>query len=92
MTPDVALSVQLDAICSRNQYTHDPGPVIAELRAAAVDRDDVLAESVGTWAGYFDNPETHVLCVALLEAFPDAVAWVEVGRRRRGMVHGTTGF
>lgn len=90
--PDVDLSVQLDAICARGQYTRAPVPVIAELRTAAADRLDILHESVGCWVGYFESPETHTLCAALLEAFPDAAPWVEVGRRRRGHVHGTTDY
>nr|WP_274635519.1 hypothetical protein [Microbacterium bovistercoris] len=90
MTPDTALSVQLDAICGRNQYTQHPGPVIDELRAAAGDRPDVLLEAVGTWAGYFDTPETHVLSAAIIEAFPACEPWVQVGRRRHGTRHSTT--
>lgn len=90
--PDVALSVQLDATCGRGQYTRDPAPVVAELRAAAGDRVDILHETVGTWVGYFDSPETHTLCAALLDAFPDAEPWVEVGRRRRGHMHGTDDY
>ena len=31
LSPDVMLSITLDAICSRNRYTTDPGPVVAEL-------------------------------------------------------------
>lgn len=92
MHPDVRLSVLLDAICGRNEWTKDPGPVVDELRAAADDRVDVLHESVGTWVGYFDSEHTHTLCVGLLEAFPEAVPFVEVGRRRRGRLHSTTGF
>ena len=82
----------LDAICARNQYTTEPGRVIAELRGVAGGRTGILYESVGTWVGYFDSPETHTLCAAILEAFPDAEAWVGLGRSRRGRVHGTTGF
>lgn len=39
------LSIALDAIYSRNRYTTDPAPVIAELRATAGDRHDALAEA-----------------------------------------------
>lgn len=90
--PDVALDVQLSAICSRNRYTKDPGPVLAELRAVAGDRVDVLAKVAGSWAGYYDNEHTHTLAAAMLEL--DGVGpWVELGRQRRTKPpHGTTGF
>ncbi|KJL20999.1 hypothetical protein RN50_01966 [Microbacterium foliorum] len=45
------LSIELGSICSRNRYTSDPGPVIAELIAAAGDRVDILQQSVGSWIG-----------------------------------------
>lgn len=92
LDPDVELSVHLDAICARGQYTHDPAPVIVELRLVAGERLDILHETVGKWAGYFDSRETHTLCSALLEAFPESEPWVQVGRRRRGHVHSTDGF
>ena len=55
LSPDVLLSIELDAICSRNRYTSDPGPVIAELHATAGDRLDTLTESVGIWVGFFEE-------------------------------------
>lgn len=42
LSPDVMLSVTLDAICSRKRYTTDPAPVIAELYATAGERLDIL--------------------------------------------------
>lgn len=84
LAPDTRLDVQLSAICSRNQYTRDPGPVIAELTAAARGRDDILAQTAGMWAGYFDAAETRVLATALQE-IPGAEQWVVEGRRRRGI-------
>jgi len=92
MHPDTALSVRLDAICARHQHEADHAAVIAELRAAASDRPDILHETVGEWVGYFDDDWRHGMCVALLEAFPAAAENVEIGRRRRGHVHGTPGF
>ncbi|MFB8893587.1 hypothetical protein [Microbacterium plantarum] len=83
LEPDTRLDVELSAICARNQYTRDPGPVIAELIAAARGRDDVLAQTAGIWAGYFDSPATSTLASALLD-IPDANRWVAEGRRRRG--------
>lgn len=82
MHPDVTLSVELDAICGRNRYTKDPGPVLDELRAAAGDRVDVLTESVGTWVGYFEDEHTRALCVALRE-LPGLEPWIALGKHRR---------
>ena len=76
------LSIQLDASCSRNRYTTDPAPVIAELRAAASDRLDVLTESVGLWVGFFEDDYTRTLCRALRE-LPGLEPWIAEGERRR---------
>lgn len=48
LSPDAMLSIELDAICSRNRYTADTAPVIAKLHATAGDRLNILTESVGT--------------------------------------------
>lgn len=83
LRPDVALVVRLHAECSRHRYTHDPGPVLDELRALAAGRSDLLAEAAGLWAGYRDGePHTRVLADALL-TLPGAEEWAEVGRQRR---------
>lgn len=83
------LSVELDAICSRNRYTSDPEPVLAELRAAAGVRTDVLAESVGTWGGFFEDDYTTLLCAAL-RTLPGVEPWIAVGSDRRNQpAHGT---
>jgi hypothetical protein len=88
LEPDTRLDVELSAICARNQYTRDPAPVIAELTAAARGCDDILAQTAGIWAGYFDSPETHPLAAALRE-IPGAEPWATEGRRRRGILsHG----
>lgn len=85
--PDVALSVTLSAICARNRYVTDAGPVLAELRAAAGDREDVLAEVSGTWAG-FNETDTHAgALVTALRSIPGTEAWVAVGRTRAGRWH-----
>ncbi len=84
LSPTVKLSVTLDAICSRNRYTRDPEPVLAELRATAGERTDVLAEAVGTWVGYFEDGDTIILCTAL-RAFRDLEPWIALGRFRRGL-------
>ncbi|WP_345545898.1 hypothetical protein [Microbacterium jejuense] len=78
------LSIELDAICSRNRYTDDPAPVIAELRATAGKRTDVLAEAAGIFAGYFDSEYTRVLCDALRAEIDGIGRWLQVGRERRG--------
>lgn len=82
LDPDTMLDVELSAICARNQYTRDPAPVIAELTAAARGRDDILAQTAGIWAGYFDSVQTRNLATALRQ-IPGAELWVAEGRRRR---------
>ena len=89
LSPDVALSVHLDAICSRNRYTADPAPVIDELRATAGDRTDILAESVGTWVGFFESRDTATLCAAL-RALPDLEPWIALGQHRAALPHHRT--
>jgi hypothetical protein len=84
LSPDVRLSVRLDAICSRNRYTTDPAPVIAELLATAGDRHHILTESVGTWVGYFEDDYTRILCTALRD-LPGLEPWIAVGQERRSM-------
>lgn len=84
LSPDTALSVHLDAICSRNRYTTDPAHVIAELIETAGDRRDLLAEAVGTWVGYFEDDYIRTLCTALRE-LPDLEPWIALGKHRRAM-------
>ncbi|MFF7293241.1 hypothetical protein ACFY9N_11990 [Microbacterium sp. NPDC008134] len=84
LSPAVKLSVEVDAICSRNRYTSEPGPVIDELRAATAHRPDVLAEAAGTWLGYFEDEYTATLCAAL-RSIPGVEPWIEVGRFRRSL-------
>lgn len=84
LSPERLLSVHLDAICSRNRYTTDPAPVIAELYATAGDRLDILAEAVGTWVGYFEDDYIRTLCAALRE-LPDLEPWIRVGQERRSI-------
>lgn len=82
MHPDVALSVLLDATCSRNEFVTDAAPVVAELCALAGERTDVLTESVGIWVGYFEADHNRVLCDALRE-LPDLEPWIALGKHRR---------
>lgn len=82
LSEDVMLSVTLDAICSRNRYTTDPEAVVAELRAAAGDRIDILQESVGIWVGYFDSSPIRTLASALRQ-IPGLEEWISVGEERR---------
>lgn len=89
LSRDTALSVQIDAICSRNRYTNDPAPVVADLRETAGDRVDLLTEAVGTWVGYFEDDYTRILCTALRE-LPGLEAWITVGQVRRSMPHHRT--
>lgn len=89
LSPDVRLSVNLDAICSRNRYTNDPAPVVDELIATAGARRDILAEAVGTWVGYFEDDHTRALCAALRE-LPGLEEWITLGQRRRASRHHST--
>jgi hypothetical protein len=82
LSPDVMLSITLDAICSRNRYATDPAPVIAELYATAGDRVDILTESVGIWVGFFEDPHVATLCTALRE-LPGLEPWIAIGASRR---------
>ena len=84
LSPDTLLSVTIDAICSRNRYTADPAPVIAELYATAGERLDILTESVGTWVGYFEDAQIATLCTALRD-MPDLEPWIAVGAHRRAL-------
>ncbi len=92
LTPDVVLSVRLDAICGRHQYTRDPAPVVAEVTRLACQMTTVRDETIGTWVGFFRDTHTALLCDALLEAFPGARAFEHVGVRRRGGIHSTGDF
>lgn len=90
---DTLLGITLGATCSRNRYTTDPGPVIAELLDIAAKRGDVLAMEAGRWAAYYDDEHTAALTAAILSAIPGAVGWTAEGARRRAApAHGTTGF
>lgn len=89
LSTGVKLSIALDAICSRNRYTPEPAPVIAELRATAGDRDDVLAEAVGTWVGYFEDEHTATLCAAL-RTLPGLEPWIALGQHRRSLPNPST--
>ncbi|AQY02029.1 hypothetical protein [Microbacterium foliorum] len=84
LSPDTLLSVSIDAICSRNRYTTDPAPVIAELYATAGERLDILTESVGTWVGYFEDAQIATLCAALRD-MPGLEPWIAVGAHRRSL-------
>lgn len=84
LSPTVKLSVELDAICSRNRYTSDTAPVLDELKAAAGERTDVLAEAVGTWVGYFEDDYTATLCTAL-RTLPGLEPWIALGKHRRSL-------
>lgn len=84
LSPDVMLSITLDAICSRNRYTTDPAPVIAELYATASGRPDILTESVGIWVGFFEEAHIATLCTALRE-LPGLDPWIAEGKYRRSV-------
>lgn len=92
MHPDTALDIRLSAIITRGKFTTDPAPVIAELRATAGTRVDVLRGTVGTWIGYFGGDEhLRILVDALLAEFGADTLQpaIELGRSRRGVGHTT---
>lgn len=90
LSPETDLSVHLDAICSRNRYTTDPGAVLDELRAVAGKRVDVLTESVGTWVGFFGEDEHVQTLVTALRELPGLEPWIALGAHRRSLPHHRT--
>lgn len=81
LDPDTHLSIRLSAICGRNRYTRDPGPVIAELIATAGARTDLLAREVGQWAGHYEDEQTAMLVAAILDRIPGAREHAQKVRR-----------
>lgn len=75
LDPETHLSIRLSAICGRNRYTRDPAPVIAELRATAGARADLLAREVGRWAGHYADEHTATLVAAIVDGLPGAREW-----------------
>lgn len=69
---------------SRNRYTTNPAPVIAQLISTAGDRISVLQEAAGTWVGFYEDEYTRVLCDALRE-IPGVGPWIRVGVERRSI-------
>lgn len=84
LSPDVLLSIELGAICSRNRYTTNPAPVVGELLAAAGDRVEILQQSVGSWIGYYEDAYTATLAAALRE-LPGIEPWIAEGKYRRSV-------
>lgn len=84
LTPDTLLSIHLGAIMSRNRYTTNPAPVVAELLDTAGDRVEVLQEAVGTWIGFYEDYYVRTVCDALRE-IPGIDAWIVEGARRRAI-------
>lgn len=91
--PDVQLGVHLSAICSRNEYTTNPEPVIDELLATAGDRADILAQEAGTWAGFQEGDVSCRPLVQALRQLPGVGPWIKIGRERRSAPpHGTRDY
>lgn len=84
LSPDTLLSIDLGAILSRNRYTSDPAPVIAELIKTAGGRVEVLQEAAGTWIGFYEDDYTRPLCDAL-RTIPGVEPWIMVGVERRAI-------
>lgn len=84
LSPDTLLSIHLGAIMSRNRYTKNPAPVIAELIETAGDRVEVLQEAVGMWIGFYEDEYVRTLCDAL-RGIPGVEPWIVVGADRRAI-------
>lgn len=82
LAPDTALTVHLHAVCARNQWASDPGPVRDELRQIAGDRNDLLIEAAGLRARYQDGDEHMRALADALLGLPGVDEWA-LGRRRR---------
>lgn len=90
---DVLLGIELSAIMSRNRYTHDPAPVIAELQRVAGGRDDILADEAGRWIGFYEDDYTRDLATALRALPLDMEDVIALGvQRRNSGTHSTVGF
>lgn len=91
--PDVLLSIELGATMTRNQYTRDPGPVIAELYDMAGEHLDILAAEVGRWIGFYEDNYTRTLADALRALPLDMADAIALGvQRRNAGTHSTTGY
>lgn len=84
LSPDTLLSIHLGAIMSRNRYTTNPAPVIAELLSTAGDRVGVLQEAAGTWVGFYEDDYVRTLCDAL-RGISGVGPWIAVGVERRSI-------
>ncbi|WDH80218.1 hypothetical protein PTQ19_07240 [Microbacterium esteraromaticum] len=81
LDPLTTLSVELSAAMSRNRYTTDPGPVIAELQRIAGEHPELLAEEAGLWAGFNEADPDSAALVDALKAISTLEA-VALGRER----------
>lgn len=89
LSPRTMLDVALSAAISRSLLTRDPDPVIAELRALAGDDVELLAQVAGGCAGWYEAPQTAVMCAALVDQIAGAASWAQAARERRSQsVHG----
>ncbi|GAB6859091.1 hypothetical protein [Microbacterium xylanilyticum] len=93
LAPDTALCVRLSATMHRNQYTQEPGPVVAELYEIAGNRIDLLAAEVGRWVGFYEDQHTITLTTALRALPLDMDDAIKIGEHRRNLhTHSTSGF
>lgn len=81
--PDVDLRIAISCVMSRNCYTSDPAPVIAELYETADERHDLLAAEVGCWIGFYENDYTRTLAAALRALPLELDEHIALGTRRR---------
>lgn len=93
LNPDVLLSIKISTVMSRNEFTDDPEPVIAELYETAGDRIDLLTIEVGRWIGFYEADHNHTLVTALRALNLDMADAISLGQSRRvAPSHTTTGF
>lgn len=79
----------MSSVITRDLRTHNPGPVIEELRALAEADVDLLREVAGLTCGYYRDAHCEALCDALEAQIDGLEPWIELGRRRRARgVHG----
>lgn len=93
LAPETTLSIQVGCVMTRNQYSQDPAPVIAELYATAGDRIDLLTQEVGEFIGFYDDQYRATLVNALRALPLDTDHAIKLGQHRRGLrPHSTSGF
>lgn len=85
LSPETLLSVHLGGILSRNRFTKNPAPVIAELTATAGQHVEILQEEAGTWIGFYEGDDSVRVLRTALRELPGLESWIAVGIERRAI-------